>query len=352
MNSMIVRLMSVVGLPWLLLLGCAPESFDASPQGIIAFADGNRLCTVRSDGTGRKEILRLDAGTKSINWLRWSPDGKRLAYVASSDDKGMLYAVDADGRNNQLVEGGNKADDVTVPFWSPDGSRLGIPMLPGDPAKEPTGLCIIDLKTGDRTVLKGFVGPSVQFSPDGRKLLFCKAPAPCDGGVVLGEVVIYDFGRKEETTLAATIMGINVVGWLDPENVIFSCPHVELPSTPLGGDVFGNLVEKRSRVYRMNVAKREFVPVTERDGAYFFAISPDRKRILYVERAPEGDHKEKVMVADVDGGRPRKALDRFEGLPFWVGNGAVAALDEKKNIVVVDLAADKKTAIPLSPEAN
>lgn len=60
---------------------------------------------------------------KSDYQPRWSPDGRRLAFVSTRDDeKGQIYLIDlAGGEAQQLTAMPNGASD---PAWSPDGRRL------------------------------------------------------------------------------------------------------------------------------------------------------------------------------------------------------------------------------------
>ncbi|MFP4205848.1 MAG: TolB family protein [Spirochaetaceae bacterium] len=52
----------------------------------------------------------------------YSPDGSRIAFVATHDGDAEIYVADADGTNvTKLTD--NEATDAS-PRWSPDGSRI------------------------------------------------------------------------------------------------------------------------------------------------------------------------------------------------------------------------------------
>jgi len=67
---------------------------------------------------------RFTAGPKRDAEPRWSPDGRRLAFVSERgpNKKGQLYVMPADG--GEPVRLTDLKAGVTNPVWSPDGARL------------------------------------------------------------------------------------------------------------------------------------------------------------------------------------------------------------------------------------
>jgi len=65
----------------------------------------------------------------AISAPRFSPDGRRIAYVVTRADMGRsaydadIWSIEADGRNNVQLTRGPGAD--FQPRWSPDGAWLG-----------------------------------------------------------------------------------------------------------------------------------------------------------------------------------------------------------------------------------
>ena len=107
----------------------AGDGFDFSP---IFSRDGTKLVFLRSDGPLKEpailtlfvanadgsRIRALTPPTQSLDWFDWSPDGTRIAYMAS----GALYVVDvAGGQPKRLpVSGG-----AHFPTWlPPDGKEI------------------------------------------------------------------------------------------------------------------------------------------------------------------------------------------------------------------------------------
>lgn len=61
-----------------------------------------------------------DLGEGSV--ARWSPDGKRLAFISERDGDWDIYTMDADGGN--VVQLTNDPAFDTFPIWSPDGGTI------------------------------------------------------------------------------------------------------------------------------------------------------------------------------------------------------------------------------------
>lgn len=75
------------------------------------------IATVR--GARSKQFT---SGEASDHSPRWSPDGKRLAFVSSRSGKSQIYLIDVDGGEAQRLTG--MPNGATSPAWSPDGIRI------------------------------------------------------------------------------------------------------------------------------------------------------------------------------------------------------------------------------------
>jgi eukaryotic-like serine/threonine-protein kinase len=115
----------------------------------------------RLDGT---EKLQL---TNSYTvWPRWSPDGKRIAYM----DWRAIYVISSDGGTPEKIIGGGDVSEV-APEWTPDGSAItfnDFPRLGG----ELKGVQVIDLASRKISIVPGSEGLYVgSWSPDGNSMV-------------------------------------------------------------------------------------------------------------------------------------------------------------------------------------
>src|SRR5579862_110181 len=148
-----------------------------SPDGKrIAFVAGSTvpkemktdLYVMNADGTQRTRIAESPAGTFALAPC-WSPDGKRIAFctmqLENTDPTHMnLLAVDPDGKNRkELGEG-------VLPVWSPDGKQLLFTK-----GKEHPGIGVMDAGGGN---VKQLVDKALmaKWSPDGKQIVFLNVP--------------------------------------------------------------------------------------------------------------------------------------------------------------------------------
>ncbi len=107
---------------------------------------------------------------------RWSPDGKRIAYVVSADETTSLWTIGSDGDGaKQVIQGVESFD------WYRD-SRHGIYTRRHGSHSE---MIAVDLETGEEQSL--FVGPFMEMdvAPDGSAVAFCFGPGHMSMGLAL-----------------------------------------------------------------------------------------------------------------------------------------------------------------------
>jgi sugar lactone lactonase YvrE len=138
-------------------VGSAPAA-RSTPTATLAFARaelaGGGLYLVAG---GQVRLLRRDAAEPA-----WSPDGRRLAYVAAgSGGASDLFVIDADGTHAGRITWTANVDE-TSPSWSPDGKRLVV-------ERSGTIVTVRADGTGKRVLASGW---DPAWSPGGRLIAF------------------------------------------------------------------------------------------------------------------------------------------------------------------------------------
>lgn len=100
-----------------------------SPDGEhVAFVAKGAVWAAPVDGSQPAVQLFYDTGSDSD--LRWSPDGRALAFVSDRGDHSLI-GVFRDGATTLRFLAPSVYDDVE-PRWSPDGTRVAFARTPGD----------------------------------------------------------------------------------------------------------------------------------------------------------------------------------------------------------------------------
>lgn len=95
--------------------------------------NGRQVAYTKRDG-GAEQLAVLDMESADVEQRTtvvassqhpvWSPDGTRIAFVATVDFRTSVYVMDANGRNPVAVTDTIAIDRETQPAWSPDSSQL------------------------------------------------------------------------------------------------------------------------------------------------------------------------------------------------------------------------------------
>jgi anti-sigma factor RsiW len=168
-----VRLGIIEG--WVAAAGRDGEPWLAPVRnGLIAIVrdagdgSGEAIYTVGPDGMSDPALLFADPGLVHYEQLTWSPDGRRLAFVASPadsvDGSTEIFTIDADGSNLVRITQ-NEVDDDS-PAWSPDGTRLALRVDEVDPGAPADSNVVVTPVVGPGVTILG-PGSNPSWSPDG-----------------------------------------------------------------------------------------------------------------------------------------------------------------------------------------
>jgi Tol biopolymer transport system component/DNA-binding winged helix-turn-helix (wHTH) protein len=178
------------------LSGIWATALDFSPDGrsvvYVAYPDGT-LWRSRVDGT---EKFRLTDPPLQTELPRWSPDGKRIAFVgAKGGEPWKIYAVSPEGGSpEQLVAGEVSECD---PGWSPDENSLVFAECWNSSGA--SAIHVLDLKTRQTSRLPDSNGMfSPRWSPDGR---FIAAGTKAGGVKSPPRLMLFDVATQQWRTL-------------------------------------------------------------------------------------------------------------------------------------------------------
>jgi TolB protein len=107
----------LIGLVAAALLAPGPGAADPSGgvEPALAFSRNGALWIAAADGGGARRVSARGYQPD------WSPDGRRLAYVADWNGRESIYVMNADGRDvRRLTRGLHDLE----PEWSPDGRSI------------------------------------------------------------------------------------------------------------------------------------------------------------------------------------------------------------------------------------
>lgn len=89
-------------------------------NGKIAFGRDGQIFAVNADGSDLKQLTIAGGG-----WALWSPDGTKIAFVRASGTRNIssqICVMDADGNNQTCL---TPSGDISVsPAWSPDSTQI------------------------------------------------------------------------------------------------------------------------------------------------------------------------------------------------------------------------------------
>ncbi|MBZ5515713.1 MAG: serine/threonine-protein kinase [Acidobacteriia bacterium] len=210
---------------------------------------GWMLYRSRSDGSQR---LQLTFPPLKAVYPRWSPDGKRIAFMGKKPGKPWkTYVVSPEGGASQQLISGEQSEEG--PQWSADGNQLLFRRVPANKS-EPATLCLLDLRTGQVSTVPGSEGLDWPcWSRDGRYVGATK-----DEG---RKLMLLDLTTHYQVELATAKGGFTFPYWSRDYTSIY---------------VWADFQDRTSGIYRVRLSdhKMELVSSEKTVGQIWGALGP------------------------------------------------------------------------------
>jgi dipeptidyl aminopeptidase/acylaminoacyl peptidase len=323
----------------LLLAGASGTALAAPPEG------PSRIFEAR-------DLFSLEAASDP----QISPDGTRIAYARRSGDimtdrmRSSIWLVDTrTGEQTPLAAG---PGSHSQPRWSPDGKRLAfISTAEGGAAQ----LFVRWMASGEAVRITGLpdTPSSIAWSPDGRQIAYTmfvpgdglklgSLPAKPEGAQWAPPLEIHSdvtYRTDEEGYLKPGFSHIFLVSADGgaPRQLSFGSVHDNGPLswTPDGRSILFSSNRSPewarepldSEIYALDAAAGTIRALTDRDGPDSEpVVSPDGRLIAYTGFDDQrlGYQNDRLYVMDRDGGSRRsltESLDRAVGAPRWAADG-------------------------------
>jgi dipeptidyl aminopeptidase/acylaminoacyl peptidase len=235
--------------------------------------------------TAGGEPVRLTTNKKNDNQPRWSPDGKRIAFISAREEKPQIFVMSPFGGEGEKLT--DSKSGVQSFQWSPDGMRIA------------------------------YVAPK-EATPEEEKRQKDKDDAQViDQDFKFGRIWIIDVATKKAGELVKSDLNAGDPQWSPDGN---SIAFVATP-TPKADD------GSQSDIWIVNVASGTQRMLTNNDGPDSAPRwSPDGKQIAYLSRDSKNGEigQQRLTVIPAEGGTPRSIVPSFQyqpGAPKWSGDG-------------------------------
>ena len=211
----------------------SPPGMPASEPAVSP--DGRKLAFIGSTN-GESDVYVMDADGGEVQNLSnssaleeapaWSPDGEKISYAQEGSMGFDLYVIGADGTDPHVLR--EAPGDQTAPAWSPDGRQISFTNAPGVRNPDSLDFWVMnadgsnarDVATGDNGASIGaggsLVPESMPWSPDGKYFVMG------DGGQLFTMSTRDTNGKTIKAITAGGSSDVTPVWSPDGEQILFS----------------------------------------------------------------------------------------------------------------------------------
>jgi dipeptidyl aminopeptidase/acylaminoacyl peptidase len=293
----------------------------ASPGYAVIVGDGSGVFTIRTDGTGRRQVATELTGR--LVSPEWGPDGTRALALEQTSSSEQVWDVDTAGTRRPLViipcvapcQSRNEAswshDGTSIVFFQALGEVVnGIPTTCGLARYEVATLAITSVTSSPCAVIEE---RHPRFSPDDASLAFWRSRSP--GRVPIDQIedsAIFtrDLTTGRETQVTDWSIHASMLDWSPDGQWIAFIP--EYWNGAAGGADIWRVHPDGSGLERMTsldtAAVRILLP----------RYTPDGKWLLFVRVTPGATSRGELLAIPASGGTPVAVLPGTNVLDFDV----------------------------------
>jgi WD40 repeat protein len=214
----------------------------------LAIADANTGRIIRTL-TGPNADPHFDALSFVSASGSWSPDGRKLAFIAFKEGDNQIVIFDVASGDEERAIGVRGVGGINDAAWSPDGNFIAVSGIAGGISD----LFVIDVRNGEvrRLTNDRYAELHPAWSPDGQSIAFATDRGPAT-----------DFQRLRygEMNLAVIDVGSANIRTLD---IFAGAKHINPQFTPDGRQLyFVSDREGFSDIYRIDLASNDVYQVT------------------------------------------------------------------------------------------
>ena len=297
------------------------------------------LATAQANG-GQTLTPEPAINVRTVSDLRFAPDGERVAFVVSEPPKGTerrrhIWLLDVKSKAVRQFTNSQKTEDS--PRWSPDGKRLAF-LSDREQFRQ---IYLISLEGGEAQPLtEGKRGiQSFSWSPDGKQIAFLAPEAKTekeeqkeedkdDARVVdkddkLARVWLIDVEGKKTRQLTSGRWKVNDAQWV-PDGTRLIVSATEHPESD----------DETNRIYSLNISDGKLTELAAPRGPFRgIRVSPDGAGIVYVGCRVDGPSPHDLYYLPLSGGAARNltanSVDRPIGSYEWRSNQALLTTIER-----------------------